>query len=192
MCESRGYPVASRDSRYLWDGERHWFDFCITRIAKAVKQEQWYLVKRLRYLLTNSHYAKLLAVRRVTQNKGKKTAGIDGAKWITSNSKMNDNPIDFKNMDWESPVPGIQYKAYVRGNQRIRLVEFSEDFNEPDWCTRGHVGYVLEGRLTIDFDGKLIDFMSGDGIFIPEGEENRHKGKVARGEKALVILFEEV
>ncbi|MEA3283311.1 MAG: reverse transcriptase N-terminal domain-containing protein [Euryarchaeota archaeon] len=32
-----------------------------TRIAKAVKQGKWYLVKRLRYLLINSHYAKLLA-----------------------------------------------------------------------------------------------------------------------------------
>ncbi|MHC1574236.1 MAG: hypothetical protein ACXQTY_00310 [Candidatus Methanogasteraceae archaeon] len=105
---------------------------------------------------------------------------------------MNDNPIDFKNMGWESPTSGIRYKVYARGNQRIRLVEFSEDFNEPDWCTRGHVGYVLEGRLTIDFDGELIDFMSGDGIFIPEGEESKHRGKVARGEKALVILFEEV
>ncbi|KAF5412150.1 MAG: phosrestin [Euryarchaeota archaeon] len=105
---------------------------------------------------------------------------------------MNDNLINFKNMDWESPAPGIRYKVYVRDNQRIRLVEFSQDFNEPDWCTRGHVGYVLEGRLTIDFDCELIDFMSGDGIFIPEGEESRHKGTVARGEKALIILFEEV
>ena len=38
-----------------------------TRIAKAVKQGKWYLVKRLRYLLINSHYAKLLAVKRVTR-----------------------------------------------------------------------------------------------------------------------------
>ena len=60
-----------------------------TRITKAVKQGKWYLVKRLQYLLTNSHYAKLLAVRRVTQNKGKRTAGIDGAKWTTPNSRMN-------------------------------------------------------------------------------------------------------
>jgi len=60
-----------------------------TRITKAVKQGKWYLVKRLQYLLTNSFYAKLLAVRRVTQNKGKRTAGIDGAKWLTPNSRMN-------------------------------------------------------------------------------------------------------
>lgn len=60
-----------------------------TRIAKAVKQGKWYLVKRLQYLLTHSFYAKLLAVKRVTRNRGKKTAGIDGAKWTTPNSKTN-------------------------------------------------------------------------------------------------------
>ena len=60
-----------------------------TRIAKAVTQGKWNLVKRLQYLLTHSFSAKLLVVERVTQNRGKKTAGIDGAKWITPISKLN-------------------------------------------------------------------------------------------------------
>jgi len=51
-----------------------------TRITKAVKQLKWHLVKRLQYLLTHSHYAKMLAVRRVCLNKGKRTAGVDGVK----------------------------------------------------------------------------------------------------------------
>lgn len=59
-----------------------------TRIAKAVRQKKWHLVKRLQYLLTNSFYAKLLAVKKVTQNGGKRTAGIDGHKWTTPLSKM--------------------------------------------------------------------------------------------------------
>ena len=59
-----------------------------TRITKAVKQNKWNLVKRLQYLLTHSYFAKLLAVRRVTQNKGKRTSGIDGEKWLISSSKM--------------------------------------------------------------------------------------------------------
>lgn len=58
------------------------------RITKAVIQNKWHLVKRLEYLLTHSYYAKLLAVRKVTQNKGKRTAGIDGNKWLTPESKM--------------------------------------------------------------------------------------------------------
>jgi quercetin dioxygenase-like cupin family protein len=72
------------------------------------------------------------------------------------------------------------------------LVEFSEGFAESDWCTRGHAGYVLKGRMSVDFSGEIIDFKAGDGIFIPEGEENRHKARVARGERALLLLFEEV
>jgi RNA-directed DNA polymerase len=59
-----------------------------TRITKAVIQTKWNLVKRLQYLLTHSYSAKLLAVRRVTRNKGKRTSGIDGEKWLTSTSKM--------------------------------------------------------------------------------------------------------
>ncbi len=100
--------------------------------------------------------------------------------------------VDFKNMDWESPAPGVRHKVYLRDNQRIRLVEFSEEFVEENWCTKGHIGYVLEGSISIDFNGDLIKFNSGDGLFIPEGDENRHKGSIAKGEKALIILFEEV
>jgi RNA-directed DNA polymerase len=59
------------------------------RITKAVKEGKWYLVKRLQYLLTHSYYAKLLATRNPTQNKGKRTAGIDGETWSSPESKMN-------------------------------------------------------------------------------------------------------
>ena len=59
-----------------------------TRIAKAVKNEKWSLVKRLQHLLTHSYYAKLLAVKTITQNKGKRTAGIDGETWSSPEAKM--------------------------------------------------------------------------------------------------------
>ncbi len=44
-----------------WEKVEEYVNRLQTRIAKAVKQGKWYLVKRLRYLLTNSYYAKLLA-----------------------------------------------------------------------------------------------------------------------------------
>jgi RNA-directed DNA polymerase len=59
-----------------------------TRIAKAVKNEKWSLVKRLQHLLTHSYYAKLLSVKTITQNKGKRTAGIDGETWSSPEAKM--------------------------------------------------------------------------------------------------------
>jgi Retron-type reverse transcriptase len=58
------------------------------RITEAVKSGLWHLVKRLQYLLTHSFYAKLLAIRKTTQNKGKRTAGIDGETWFSPASKM--------------------------------------------------------------------------------------------------------
>lgn len=58
------------------------------RIAKATQEQKWNTVKRLQYLLTHSYYAKALAVRKVTTNKGKNTSGVDNELWTTTASKM--------------------------------------------------------------------------------------------------------
>ena len=57
------------------------------RIAKAVQQEKWGKVKALQWLLTHSHHAKLLAVKRVSSNAGAKTSGIDNVRWQTPKQK---------------------------------------------------------------------------------------------------------
>ncbi|MDR0309610.1 MAG: reverse transcriptase N-terminal domain-containing protein, partial [Candidatus Methanoplasma sp.] len=59
------------------------------RISKAQQRCETNLVKRLQYLLVNSFYAKALAVRRVTDSKGRHTSGVDGEIWSTSKSKMD-------------------------------------------------------------------------------------------------------
>ena len=100
--------------------------------------------------------------------------------------------IDFENIAWESPSDGVCYKSYVKGNQRIRLVEFSEGFEEADWCTKGHAGYVLEGSFSLDFKGRFEKFRKGDILFIPEGSDYGHKAVLGKGEKVLLLLFEVV
>jgi len=57
------------------------------RIAKAAKAKRWGKVKALQRLLTRSHYARLLAVKRVTSNKGKNTPGVDGTVWSSAKQK---------------------------------------------------------------------------------------------------------
>lgn len=59
-----------------------------TRIAKAVKNGQYRLAKRLQHLLTHCYYAKVLAVKRVTSNRGRRSAGIDGERWSTAQEKV--------------------------------------------------------------------------------------------------------
>lgn len=59
------------------------------RIAKAIKIGRYGRAKALQWLLTHSFYAKLLAIKKVTLNAGKYTAGIDGITWKTDRQKIN-------------------------------------------------------------------------------------------------------
>ena len=58
------------------------------RIVKAQKEGRPGKVKALQWTLTHSFYAKALAVKRVTSNKGKNTVGVDKILWTTPNAKM--------------------------------------------------------------------------------------------------------
>jgi quercetin dioxygenase-like cupin family protein len=103
---------------------------------------------------------------------------------------MEQYKIDFELMEWETPAEGVRFKAYEQGGKKLRLAEFGKEFVEPDWCRKGHIGYILEGQMEIDFDGKVIAFGRGDGVFIPAGKEHKHKGKVLT-DKVKVILVED-
>jgi len=57
------------------------------RIAKAIRAGKYGRAKALSWLLTHSRSAKLLAVKRVTGNKGAKTPGVDNKLWRTDRQK---------------------------------------------------------------------------------------------------------
>src|SRR5471032_1601427 len=88
--------VAGAPSRtaQLWD-QANWS--CIkavvkrlqARIAKATLEGRWGKVKSLQHLLTRSHSGKMLAVKRVTENRGKRTPGVDGKIWSSPVAKWN-------------------------------------------------------------------------------------------------------
>jgi len=59
------------------------------RIVKATKEKRWGKVKALQRLLTHSFSGKALAVRRVTENQGKNTPGVDKVTWNTPHKKIN-------------------------------------------------------------------------------------------------------
>src|SRR6202048_3011677 len=58
------------------------------RIVQATKARRWNKVKSLQRLLTHSYSGKVLAVRRVTENTGKKTPGVDQEIWDTPEKKI--------------------------------------------------------------------------------------------------------
>ena len=104
---------------------------------------------------------------------------------------MTDYLIPFTKLPWESPAAGLRQKTAPCGGHRLRLVEFTDLFQESDWCRKLHIGYVLEGELILDFDGRMERFHPGDGFFLPGGEDHRHKAIVPSGGRALVLLVDE-
>lgn len=57
------------------------------RIVKATQAGRWGKVKALQHLLTHSFSGKALAVKRVTENQGKRTPGVDKETWSTPETK---------------------------------------------------------------------------------------------------------
>jgi RNA-directed DNA polymerase len=57
------------------------------RIVKAIQEGRWGKVKALQRLLTHSFSGKVLAVKRVTENQGKRTPGVDQETWDTPAKK---------------------------------------------------------------------------------------------------------
>ena len=104
---------------------------------------------------------------------------------------MLPDTIDFDSLQWQSPLPGVSFKAYREGPKQVRLVEFSSEFVEPEWCEKGHVGYVLEGTLEVNFKGRVVVYPQGSGIFIPAGIATAHKGRSITP-LVRVVLVEDV
>lgn len=102
---------------------------------------------------------------------------------------MTQSKIDFQALPWQTPMVGARFKAAVLGDKRLRLVEYTKEM-APHWCEKGHIGYVLEGRMEIQLDDQTAKFNAGDGIFLPPGREQRHMAKIL-SDVVLVVFVED-
>jgi quercetin dioxygenase-like cupin family protein len=97
---------------------------------------------------------------------------------------------EFNKLEWETLLKGVRHKYMDQNDLRIRLVEYSKEM-PLHWCEKGHYGYLIEGQMEIEYRNEKIVYRSGDGIFIPDGSDHRHRGK-ALTEKVLVFFIEKV
>ncbi len=97
----------------------------------------------------------------------------------------------FEAIAWETPAPGLRTKTVMRGDKKLRLVEFGAGFVEPEWCTRGHAGLVLAGEMELNVDGSVVRLRAGDALVVPGGEEHRHRHH-ATIETTRLFLVEEI
>lgn len=101
---------------------------------------------------------------------------------------MEQCKIDFTSIPWEIPAKGARFKAYKQNGKQVRLVEFTDELVETDWCTEGHIVYILEGQLEVNFNGNVVVFNKGDGLFIPAGEKDKHIGKALTKVVTMIIV----
>src|SRR5665213_2265815 len=58
------------------------------RIVKATREGRWNKVQTLQRLLTHSFSGKALAVKRVTENQGRRTPGVDSVSWTSPAARL--------------------------------------------------------------------------------------------------------
>ena len=96
--------------------------------------------------------------------------------------------IDFDAMEWQQVRSDVRQKTYCEGSRIVRLVEFDASAGAEHWCDVGHIGYVLKGALDISFDGQVVSFTTGDGLFIPSGAASRHRAvSIQPGTRLLMV-----
>jgi quercetin dioxygenase-like cupin family protein len=96
--------------------------------------------------------------------------------------------VKFDELEWEIPFEGVRHKYLDQDGVRSRLVEYSKKM-PPHWCKKGHVGYFISGAMEIQYDWETILYKAGDGIYIPDSPEHRHKATVL-SDRALVFFIE--
>jgi RNA-directed DNA polymerase len=89
-----------------------------TRIAQATREQDWRRVKALQRFLVNSFSAKALAVKRVSENDGKRTPGVDGETWTTPEAKWQ----AIQRLDSRGLRPQPLRRVYIpkRGGHKMR------------------------------------------------------------------------
>lgn len=100
--------------------------------------------------------------------------------------------IEFQAIDWEQIATGAKQKLCQTQNKTIRLLRLNDSFLEAHWCTKGHIGYVLEGEMTLDFNGNKINYKVGDAFIIKEGEATKHKAIIENNKFVKLLLVEEL
>ena len=115
MCAASG--PASQWERIDWSQCEQKVRRLQARIVKATQEGRHGKVKALQWLLTHSFCGRALAVKRVTNNQGKNTPGVDGAIWSTPASRYK--AIDTLRRRGYQPQP--LRRVYIpKANRKLR------------------------------------------------------------------------
>jgi hypothetical protein len=83
--------------------------------------------------------------------------------------------LDFDSVAWADDQPDIRSRAIQELGQRWAIVEYESRAARDEWCTDGHRGYVLSGRIVYEFDdgSEPLSISDGQGFYLAAGTGHR-------------------
>jgi len=169
-CESIEYVMAKWDwDKLIWGKVRRLVFNLQKRIYKATKLGRYKKAKSLMYLLQNSYYATLLAVRAVTtENKGKRTAGVDRVKVNTPKRKMAlvRDMLDTIHTGWDKYRPKPAKRIYIQKSFRGKSFRIS---TAKTFASEGGKSFRISTAKTFASEGGKSFRISTAKTFASEG-----------------------
>jgi quercetin dioxygenase-like cupin family protein len=97
--------------------------------------------------------------------------------------------LPFASLGW---VPGAHplEKKKVGPGQPVALLEFASGFEDPNWCERGHVIYVLEGVLDLVLDDRTEQLQAGDACVVERNTRHRAQNRGHAPVRLFVVTSE--
>ncbi len=74
--------------------------------------------------------------------------------------------------------------------KRLRLVEFLPGFDDSNWCSKGHVVFVLEGAVESHYEDGVTPRHAGEAYIIPPGIA--HRSRNPHGVPARLLIVDDL
>lgn len=108
--------------------------------------------------------------------------------------KLPESP--YQSIDWSSVEPtehpgetGVAtWRTLMKGDIRIRMVEYSPGYVADHWCDRGHILLVLEGEMTTELrDGRSYRLTTGMSYYVSDFGDAAHRTVTETGAKLFIV-----
>ena len=81
--------------------------------------------------------------------------------------------LDFSKIELKKNPDHTGLKEIFIRNKRFQIIEYETNASHPDWCSTGHVGFVIEGEIMYELESSEIRVQKGKGFYLPSGTKHR-------------------
>ena len=80
-----------------------------------------------------------------------------------------------------------EWRILMRGDIRIRLVKYSENYFADHWCSKGHIIYCIEGEMTTELQDGRRFHLSGGQVYTVGDDSDAHRTFTEKGCTLFIV-----